>query len=209
MRALAARIARRERDPRRLIAGVENYLMAHHRYSLTIHPGPGDPVSNFLLQQPPMAAHCEYFAASAALLLRCMGVPTRYVVGYYAHEGDGPGVTVVRQRDAHAWAEAWVAGTGWVTVDATPGDGRPGGDINSIPLWQRLAEWIADTAVAVRAWILDLNWPRVALWMGVPALLALIVRAAWRRLHPPPQHPRWRTRLHAAGRRAVGAGRAL
>ena len=187
VRVLAAQIAGRRPAPRRAIWAVEKYLITHHPYSLTIHPGSGDPVSNFLLHKPPLGAHCEYFAASATILLRCLGVPTRYVVGYYAHEGDGPGVTVVRQRDAHAWAEAWVAGTGWVTVDATPGNGRPDGDINSIPVWQRLAEWAADEAVALRAWLLGLDWPRVSLGLGAMAVLALLARAVWRRLRRTPE----------------------
>ena len=189
VRALAQEIAGGERDPRRRIAAVQNYLIAHHRYSLTFHPGPGDPLSAFLLRTPPPAAHCEYFAASAAILLRCLGVPTRYVIGYYAHESDGPGVTVVRQRDAHAWAEAWVAGTGWVTVDATPGDGRPGGDSDSVPPMQRVAEWLADRAVEFRAWLLSRDWPRLALRLSGAAFLLLGTRALWHRLrrpHPPP-----------------------
>lgn len=185
VRGLAAGIAGPERDPRRQVAAVEWYLMAHHRYSLTIHPGPGDPVSHFLLDMPPKGAHCEYFASSAVILLRCLGLPARYVVGYYAHESDEPGVTVVRQRDAHAWAEAWIAGTGWVTVDATPGDGRPEGDLNSVPFWQRLAERLADAAVSFRAWLLGLNWPHAAAFLAVAALLAMLIRGLWQFLRRP------------------------
>ncbi len=71
------------------------------------------------------------------ILLRSLHVPTRYVSGYFAHESDGKGWTLVRQRDAHAWAESWVDGAGWVTVDATPGNGRPDQLAGPIPLWWR------------------------------------------------------------------------
>ena len=60
-------------------------------------------------------------ARDARVLLRCVGVPARYVVGYYAHESAEPGVTVVRQQDAHAWTEAWIEGVGWYTIEPTSG----------------------------------------------------------------------------------------
>jgi hypothetical protein len=59
------------------------------------------------------------------MMARAVGVPARYVGGFYAHESDGPDRTVVRERDAHAWAECWIDGAGWITLDATPSGGRP------------------------------------------------------------------------------------
>jgi hypothetical protein len=75
-------------------------------------------------------------------MIRLAGIPARYVIGYYAHEHDGNEI-VVRQRDAHAWAEAYVNGS-WMTVDATPASGIPDKQFDSIPLWQRLMERIQD-----------------------------------------------------------------
>jgi transglutaminase-like putative cysteine protease len=99
----------------------------------------GDPVSNFLLDK--RAAHCEYFASAAAVLLRCVGVPSRYVVGYYAHESDGDGL-IVRQRDAHAWTECYIDGVGWVAVDATPAMGAR--KQACVAWWQRAWEKTQD-----------------------------------------------------------------
>lgn len=149
VRALSQRIARPMANTSQKIKAVEAYLLTHHRYSLTTDPGPGDPVSNFLLEKKD--AHCEYFGSAAVILLRCVGVPARYVTGYYAHEGGDEGVTVVRQRDAHAWAEAWVAGIGWRTVDATPGDGRPDALHSPIPAWLSAWEKLQDRVLAWRA----------------------------------------------------------
>jgi hypothetical protein len=54
------------------------------------------------------------------LLLRSAGVPARYAVGYGAHEWSRVERRwVVRARDAHAWAIAWVDGK-WIDVDTTP-----------------------------------------------------------------------------------------
>ncbi|MBI3369427.1 MAG: DUF3488 domain-containing transglutaminase family protein [Burkholderiales bacterium] len=63
---------------------------------------------------------CEHFAASFTFLMRAMGVPTRIVTGYQgAEDADADGWRVVRQSHAHAWAEYWVAGSGWVRADPT------------------------------------------------------------------------------------------
>lgn len=133
--------------PEEKAAAVATFLPAHHAYSLSYRPKVGDPISRFLLSNS--AAHCEYFASAAAILLRCLGVPARYVIGYYAHERDPGGQIIVRQRDAHAWAEAWIEGKGWMTVDATPGDGRPD-RAPAVPWWTRVRERIGDTITSLR-----------------------------------------------------------
>jgi transglutaminase-like putative cysteine protease len=166
VRALANSIVSKAARPDRKIQAVVDYLLANHKYSLTIDPGPGDPVANFLLSNPPKDAHCEYFAASTALLLRCVGLPTRYVTGYYAHEGDGKNTVIVRQRDAHAWAEVWVNNVGWVTVDATPGNGRPDFEPEPINKGQAFWERIQDAFQSVRDWLGDLKQEQINLIVG-------------------------------------------
>jgi protein-glutamine gamma-glutamyltransferase len=76
------------------------------------------PLSRFLLQT--RAGHCEYFATATVLLLRTLGIPARYAVGYSVHEASG-NKYVVRQRDAHAWCLVWndTART-WQDFDTTP-----------------------------------------------------------------------------------------
>jgi hypothetical protein len=55
------------------------------------------------------------------LLLRAAGVPARYVTGFRGGEWNPVGGYVaVRGERAHAWAEAYVDGSGWTRVDATP-----------------------------------------------------------------------------------------
>jgi transglutaminase-like putative cysteine protease len=138
-------------DDRVRVARIHTYLRSNHKYSLQVDPGEGEPVSAFLLTK--MDGHCVYFASSVAVMARCAGIPARYVSGYFAHEGAGDGVTVVRERDAHAWAECWVEGTGWVTVDATPSGGRPDALFTETPAWRRWWEQAQDRVAAVRAWL--------------------------------------------------------
>ncbi|WP_019008298.1 transglutaminaseTgpA domain-containing protein [Deinococcus aquatilis] len=63
---------------------------------------------------------CEHYASAFAFLMRAAGIPARIVGGYLGGEinPDG-GYLIVRQQDAHAWAEVWLAGRGWIRVDPT------------------------------------------------------------------------------------------
>ena len=63
---------------------------------------------------------CEHIASAFVILMRALDVPARIVTGYQGGEMNNvDGFWVVRQSDAHAWAEVWVAGQGWVRVDPT------------------------------------------------------------------------------------------
>ena len=60
------------------------------------------------------AGVCQDFAHLFIAVARAMGVPARYVSGYIHLRGDKSAFTA-----SHAWAEAWVAGRGWIGFDAT------------------------------------------------------------------------------------------
>ncbi|MEJ8856693.1 DUF3488 and transglutaminase-like domain-containing protein [Variovorax robiniae] len=63
---------------------------------------------------------CEHIASSFVVLMRALGVPARIVTGYQGGEPNQvDGYWVIRQSDAHAWAEVWQEGSGWVRVDPT------------------------------------------------------------------------------------------
>ncbi|MDA0840219.1 MAG: transglutaminaseTgpA domain-containing protein [Planctomycetota bacterium] len=97
---------------------VMRYFRTQFTYSYFFFTPEGkNPLTHFLLDCK--AAHCEYFATSAALLLRLGGVRTRYVTGFAFPESAGGNIRVFRNRNAHAWVEAWEPGIGWVTVEAT------------------------------------------------------------------------------------------
>ena len=51
--------------------------------------------------------------------MRAASVPARVVVGYQGGEVHPDGYLLVRQYDAHAWAEVWIEGEGWIRVDPT------------------------------------------------------------------------------------------
>lgn len=89
-------------------------------YSYTLEPGVyGDNTADeFWFDRK--EGFCEHIASAFVVLMRGMNVPARIVTGYQGGELNGiDGYWVLRQSDAHAWAEVWEAGKGWVRVDPT------------------------------------------------------------------------------------------
>lgn len=102
-----------------------------------LRPAGADPLWDFLLRS--RRGCCEHFATAAALLLRCKGIPTRVVAGYRGGQwNELGGYYMVSQRMAHAWAEAYWRGHGWLRIEVTPGAGRARG----YPLWSRALDWL-------------------------------------------------------------------
>lgn len=63
---------------------------------------------------------CEFYASSFVFFMRAAGVPARVVVGYQGGERHPTeNYLLVHQYDAHAWAEIWIQGKGWLRVDPT------------------------------------------------------------------------------------------
>jgi hypothetical protein len=100
---------------------ILEYLSDSRRFSYTteMRPTPGvEPVEDFLFNL--RRGHCEYFAASMAVLLREVNVPARLVNGFKAVEWNSlAGAYVVRQQHAHSWVEAYLRPYGWRTLDPT------------------------------------------------------------------------------------------
>lgn len=107
-------------SPAESIRSVRDYLRENFDYTLS-YPrvaGRTDVVSHFLGTAD--AGYCTQFASSMTILLRTMGIPSRYVTGFYTRLSRDSDETVVRGLNAHAWSEAWIDGRGWVVVEATP-----------------------------------------------------------------------------------------
>ncbi len=71
-----------------------------------------DSVDDFLFNT--RRGFCEHFASAFTALMRAGGVPARIVAGYQGGQYNPMGdYLIVRQSDAHAWAEVWIEGRGW------------------------------------------------------------------------------------------------
>jgi len=63
---------------------------------------------------------CEHYSSSFVFLMRSAGIPARVVTGYLGGQINLVGnYMIVRQSDAHAWAEVWLKDRGWVRADPT------------------------------------------------------------------------------------------
>lgn len=67
-----------------------------------------------------------HYATLAALMLRYYGVPARYVEGYFLSAAEAEGFTSgdtipLDENHAHAWAEYYLDGVGWIPFEVTPG----------------------------------------------------------------------------------------
>jgi transglutaminase-like putative cysteine protease len=99
---------------------VESYLQNNFGYTLEQKARGADPLADFLFNV--REGHCEYFATAMAIMLRTQGIATRVVNGFHGGDyNDAADVTVIRQRNAHAWVEVYFpAAEAWVTFDPTP-----------------------------------------------------------------------------------------
>jgi len=120
-------LAREMRADARLAAGGAQALVAAALerlrtggYRYTLNPGVyGDDTADaFWFDRK--EGFCEHIASAFVVLMRALDIPARIVTGYQGGEMNGiDGYWTVRQSDAHAWAEVWIEGRGWLRVDPT------------------------------------------------------------------------------------------
>lgn len=78
----------------------------------------GDKIDEFLFNT--RKGFCEHYAGSFVFLMRAAGIPARIVTGYQGGEINAlSDYMIIKQADAHAWAEVWLENRGWVRVDPT------------------------------------------------------------------------------------------
>jgi hypothetical protein len=185
---VASELGLADRPPREAIARIRAHLAGfrYTRYLSGARPG-RTALEDFLLTTH--AGHCEYFATATALLLREAGIPARYAVGYAAHEWSRVERRwVVRARDAHAWALAWVDGA-WVEIDTTPA-AWIAEEAGPASAWQPVSDLWEWTAFLFSRWRWSERQDRLTGqlgWLLIP-LVAILVWRLWarRRLRAPP-----------------------
>jgi protein-glutamine gamma-glutamyltransferase len=147
--------------------------LSHYPYSLDDRREGGlDPVVEFL--QKHEGGHCELFASALALLARSIGIPTRIAVGYRVDEVNPiTGASVVRDRNAHTWVEAFVEGR-WQTFDPTPPSELA---IRSRPSrWDHLSEALSFAFDRTINFFVNIGLARTGIFSGVMAVLLIILR---------------------------------
>ena len=95
-------------------------MIREQNFVYTLDPPPlgRNAVDEFLFDT--RRGFCEHYASAFVVVMRALDIPARVVTGYQGGEiNPVDGNLEVRQRDAHAWAEVWLADQGWVRVDPT------------------------------------------------------------------------------------------
>ena len=121
---LSELVGEEDADPYQYIPRVLEYVSTSARYDLNTPAVPDgeDFVSWFLHDSE--TGYCVHYATAATILLRCLGVPARYVTGYYTDVYENEWTTVTSD-DAHAWVEIYLNGIGWLVLDPTPAADAP------------------------------------------------------------------------------------
>jgi protein-glutamine gamma-glutamyltransferase len=127
---------------------VKMWLDKNGIYSLqSTHEKSSDPLADFLFGD--MTGHCVYFAHSACMLLRNLGIPARVGAGYAVDGRDrGEGSTLmIRAKNAHAWPEIHLDGIGWIPFDISPEKSlEPPAEAPDQGLQQMLGEMVREGA---------------------------------------------------------------
>ena len=106
-------------NDREIIAAALRYFSEQAFFYTLTPPLLGDDgMDDFLFSS--RRGFCEHYASAFVYLMRAAGVPARVVLGYQGGEiNPVDGYMIVRQSDAHAWAEVWVDNQYWLRIDPT------------------------------------------------------------------------------------------
>lgn len=119
-RQLAEQILARHPNDRSAQVNAALQLLASGGYTYTLQPGVFGLHNADEFWFDRKQGFCEHIASAFAVLMRSMNIPARIVTGYQGGElNTVDNYWTVRQSDAHAWTEVWLAGQGWVRIDPT------------------------------------------------------------------------------------------
>ena len=120
VRDLAKEITRGLTNPYDRAKAIESYLRTTYPYDLEIPTPPeGQDVADYFLFDL-KRGYCDYYATAMVVLARSSGIPARFVSGYSPGEYDALNAQyVVRELNAHSWAEIYFPEVGWVEFEPT------------------------------------------------------------------------------------------
>lgn len=178
-------------DPWARALATALWLEENTQYSLrSKHASRHDPTASFLFGS--RVGYCVHLAHASAYLLRKMGVPARVSAGYaYTASNRAEGsALLLRAGDAHAWAEVYLEGAGWIPIDPSPPSLDPLMPAPDLDLQSLLGELSREESPLLRderwSWPLP-GWRDVALGALAAFLLWALtghLLKAWRAMAP-------------------------
>jgi protein-glutamine gamma-glutamyltransferase len=170
----------RGKSPQQILQILDAFLLKNYRYSLqlTAKDNASTPLSTFLLKT--RAGHCEYFASATTLLMRALGIPARYAVGYSVHEFSKlEKQYIVRSRHAHAWTMVYIDGK-WQAFDTTPSDWTSIEDATA-GKWTFISDLWSFLGFTFSRWLRNLRSSHLfkyIWWLLLPFILILVRKLA-------------------------------
>jgi len=186
-----------EEESKELVHRLRREFATEFKYStFSDYSRSAKPISDFLNEQ--QVGHCEYFASATTMLMRRIGVPARYCVGFVIREkGADENEWILRGKHAHAWCQIYVGGTWrqergdrklewrcrggrWIEVDLTPPgwlDERPDRWFQGIADWfQKFRTgailWFAGPVVSTAInWVLGLSGGGLVIYLMVKLIV--------------------------------------
>ena len=122
VRALAAEITEGLDSPYDQAKALAQYLRGSTFTYSTVGPEvprDADLVDTFLFGDGARSGYCQYYASAMVLMARSLGIPARLAVGFAPGSPAGDDLTLVREANAHAWAEIYFPGYGWEVFEST------------------------------------------------------------------------------------------
>ncbi len=162
--AFARQLRRDHPDDSALVEAMLRYFR-EQEFFYTLQPRPlGDnPMQEFLFES--REGFCEHYASAFTLVMRAAGIPARVVTGYLSSEVNPYGdYLVVRQSDAHAWAEVWIENRGWLRVDPTAAVApeRIIGGLEALPEFSIAPAILGEATLLADAWLaINRSWDAV------------------------------------------------
>lgn len=189
--------------PMQIVVQIQRYFRDNFQYTLAPGKTPRnrDFVAYFLTKQK--KGYCVYFATAGALLLRQMGIPTRYVEGYcidietaadasdivegedYRDWYDGDNLLIsdtddayvievaVNDSKAHAWAEIYIDGFGWIPVELTTGSQSESSDGQGF--WSNFGRYLSGDGGEAPMQVLTAQATRLGIGLLYIVLIALVL----------------------------------
>ncbi|HEU4772214.1 MAG TPA: transglutaminase domain-containing protein, partial [Candidatus Udaeobacter sp.] len=117
---LARQIVQGSDNPYDKAKAIETYLRTYYPYDLKVPTPPeGHDVADYFLFEL-RRGYCDYYATAMVVLARENGLPARFVSGYASGSYDAPNARyVVRELNAHSWAEVYFPEIGWIEFEPT------------------------------------------------------------------------------------------
>lgn len=122
VRRRATQLTANAQTPYEAASVLQQWLETTKRYSLDVDRPSGNIADAFIFEMD--RGYCVYYATAMTVMVRTLGIPARFAVGYTPGQRVADDRWVVRGYDSHAWVDVYFPAIGWIPFDPTPAGPR-------------------------------------------------------------------------------------